>query len=97
MDCLNRNDYDRDQCLDFFQAYRDCKRSWVCFFVVPRRGYISNPFCRRLSREKRIGVQGDRRREVLFAAYSHYEYTSIAFQNAWVSASFKANTMVPKC
>jgi len=30
-DCLNRhNDY-RDKCLDFFQAYRDCKKSWVSF------------------------------------------------------------------
>ncbi|KAH9964396.1 hypothetical protein BJV74DRAFT_302893 [Russula compacta] len=28
MDCLNRHDYDRDKCLDFFQAYRDCKRVW---------------------------------------------------------------------
>ena len=30
MDCLNRHDYDRDKCLDFFQAYRDCKKAWVC-------------------------------------------------------------------
>ncbi|KAI0322825.1 hypothetical protein OF83DRAFT_1048651 [Amylostereum chailletii] len=29
MDCLNRNDYNRDQCLDFFQAYRDCKKAWI--------------------------------------------------------------------
>ena len=29
MDCLNRHDYDRDKCLDFFQAYRDCKKEWV--------------------------------------------------------------------
>ena len=29
MDCLNRHDYDRDKCLDFFQAYRDCKKLWV--------------------------------------------------------------------
>ncbi|PPQ65477.1 hypothetical protein CVT26_000117 [Gymnopilus dilepis] len=29
MDCLNRNDYDRDACLDYFQAYRDCKNTWV--------------------------------------------------------------------
>ncbi|KAF8260712.1 cysteine alpha-hairpin motif superfamily, partial [Lactarius quietus] len=29
MDCLNRNDYDRDKCLDFFQAYRDCKKAWI--------------------------------------------------------------------
>ena len=29
MDCLKRHDYDRDKCLDFFQAYRDCKKAWV--------------------------------------------------------------------
>ncbi|OBZ73742.1 Cytochrome c oxidase-assembly factor COX23, mitochondrial [Grifola frondosa] len=29
MDCLNRNEYDRDKCLDFFQAYRDCKKTWI--------------------------------------------------------------------
>ncbi|TFY61187.1 hypothetical protein EVG20_g7151 [Dentipellis fragilis] len=29
MECLNRHDYDRDKCLDFFQAYRDCKKAWI--------------------------------------------------------------------
>ncbi|KZT59865.1 hypothetical protein CALCODRAFT_481167 [Calocera cornea HHB12733] len=29
MDCLNRHSYDRDQCLDFFQVYRDCKSEWI--------------------------------------------------------------------
>ncbi|KAH9945704.1 hypothetical protein B0H21DRAFT_743639 [Amylocystis lapponica] len=29
MDCLNRHDYNRDECLDFFRAYRDCKKSWI--------------------------------------------------------------------
>ncbi|KDR65721.1 hypothetical protein GALMADRAFT_260122 [Galerina marginata CBS 339.88] len=29
MDCLNRNDYDRDACLEYFQAYRDCKNAWI--------------------------------------------------------------------
>ncbi|KAI0065500.1 hypothetical protein BV25DRAFT_1798376 [Artomyces pyxidatus] len=29
MACLNRHDYDRDKCLDFFQAYRDCKKAWM--------------------------------------------------------------------
>ncbi|PVF99734.1 hypothetical protein CPB86DRAFT_872378 [Serendipita vermifera] len=29
MDCLNRNDYDRDQCLDYFRAYRECKAQWL--------------------------------------------------------------------
>lgn len=29
MDCLNRHDYDRESCLDYFQAYKDCKKTWV--------------------------------------------------------------------
>ncbi|KAI0741883.1 hypothetical protein C8Q80DRAFT_163182 [Daedaleopsis nitida] len=29
MDCMNHNDYDRDKCLDYFQAYRDCKKAWM--------------------------------------------------------------------
>ncbi|KIM59339.1 hypothetical protein SCLCIDRAFT_126383, partial [Scleroderma citrinum Foug A] len=27
--CMDRNEYDRDKCQDFFQAYRDCKRAWL--------------------------------------------------------------------
>ncbi|KAI6154311.1 hypothetical protein EDD17DRAFT_1738299, partial [Pisolithus thermaeus] len=27
--CMDRNQYDKDKCQDFFQAYRDCKRAWV--------------------------------------------------------------------
>ena len=33
MDCLNRNDYDRDACIEYFQAYRDCKNTWVSFYI----------------------------------------------------------------
>lgn len=33
MDCLNRHDYNRDKCLDFFQAYRDCKKAWVRLII----------------------------------------------------------------
>lgn len=29
MDCMNHHDYDRDKCLGYFQAYRDCKKTWV--------------------------------------------------------------------
>jgi cytochrome c oxidase assembly protein subunit 23 len=29
MDCMNRNDYKRDKCVDFFQVYKDCKKTWV--------------------------------------------------------------------
>ncbi|KAI5992578.1 hypothetical protein F5J12DRAFT_726944, partial [Pisolithus orientalis] len=28
--CMDRNQYDKGKCEDFFQAYRDCKRAWVC-------------------------------------------------------------------
>ncbi|SPQ24898.1 ae0ae3a8-f8dc-4f23-91f5-8e6eedf6e509 [Thermothielavioides terrestris] len=27
--CLNRNGGDRTMCTDYFQAYRDCKKSWI--------------------------------------------------------------------
>ncbi|PUU80495.1 hypothetical protein B9Z19DRAFT_1079320 [Tuber borchii] len=27
--CLNRNAGDREMCLDYFQAYRDCKKRWI--------------------------------------------------------------------
>ncbi|TDL24024.1 hypothetical protein BD410DRAFT_786738 [Rickenella mellea] len=29
MECMNRNDYNKEVCTDFFQAYRDCKRTWM--------------------------------------------------------------------
>ncbi|KAI0731178.1 hypothetical protein C8Q76DRAFT_717900 [Earliella scabrosa] len=29
MDCMNHHDYDRDKCLDYFRAYRDCKKAWM--------------------------------------------------------------------
>ncbi|KAF8202515.1 hypothetical protein BJ912DRAFT_1053688 [Pholiota molesta] len=29
MDCLNRSNYDRDACLEYFQAYRECKNTWI--------------------------------------------------------------------
>ncbi|KAI0995075.1 hypothetical protein K3495_g13106 [Podosphaera aphanis] len=27
--CLNRNGGDKDMCIDYFQAYRDCKKQWL--------------------------------------------------------------------
>ncbi|KAF5351513.1 hypothetical protein D9758_007196 [Tetrapyrgos nigripes] len=27
--CMTKNDFDRDKCLDYFQAYRDCKKTWM--------------------------------------------------------------------
>ncbi|KAH7914843.1 hypothetical protein BJ138DRAFT_999192 [Hygrophoropsis aurantiaca] len=29
MKCMDRNSYDREKCMDFFQAYRDCKKEWL--------------------------------------------------------------------
>ncbi|KAI0792101.1 cysteine alpha-hairpin motif superfamily [Abortiporus biennis] len=37
MDCLNRNDYNRDSCTDYFQAYRDCKKTWMEQLKADRR------------------------------------------------------------
>lgn len=27
--CLDRNDYDRDKCKEYFDAYRECKKQWL--------------------------------------------------------------------
>ncbi|BGP15820.1 hypothetical protein JCM10213_005696 [Rhodosporidiobolus nylandii] len=29
MNCLNENAYDKAKCTTFFQAYRDCKKTWL--------------------------------------------------------------------
>ncbi|SCV67758.1 BQ2448_5369 [Microbotryum intermedium] len=29
MKCLDRNSYNKSKCTDFFQAYRDCKQTWL--------------------------------------------------------------------
>ncbi|KAM0787599.1 hypothetical protein ACM66B_003667 [Microbotryomycetes sp. NB124-2] len=29
MKCLDRNSYNKSKCVDFFQAYRDCKKTWL--------------------------------------------------------------------
>jgi len=29
MACLDRNNYDHAKCNDFFQTYRDCKKTWI--------------------------------------------------------------------
>ncbi|CAN6640513.1 hypothetical protein TRVA0_018S00958 [Trichomonascus vanleenenianus] len=26
--CMERNDFDREKCMDYFHAYRECKRDW---------------------------------------------------------------------
>ncbi|KAJ7281797.1 hypothetical protein C8J57DRAFT_1298567 [Mycena rebaudengoi] len=27
--CMDKNNYDRSECMDYFQAYRDCKAAWI--------------------------------------------------------------------
>jgi len=27
--CMDNSNHDRQQCLDYFQAYRDCKGAWI--------------------------------------------------------------------
>ncbi|KAJ7760447.1 hypothetical protein B0H16DRAFT_1719949 [Mycena metata] len=27
--CMDQNNYDRTACMDYFQAYRDCKAAWL--------------------------------------------------------------------
>uniref|UniRef100_A0A060T0E5 Cytochrome c oxidase-assembly factor COX23, mitochondrial n=1 Tax=Blastobotrys adeninivorans TaxID=409370 RepID=A0A060T0E5_BLAAD len=27
--CMERNDFDRNQCMEYFRAYRECKKEWV--------------------------------------------------------------------
>ncbi|RSH95245.1 Mitochondrial copper homeostasis protein [Saitozyma podzolica] len=29
LDCLERAHYNRDECVDFFKAYRECKGKWL--------------------------------------------------------------------
>ncbi|CDH17382.1 probable Cytochrome c oxidase-assembly factor COX23, mitochondrial [Zygosaccharomyces bailii ISA1307] len=29
MNCLDRNNYDRDMCKEYFDAYRECKKQWL--------------------------------------------------------------------
>jgi hypothetical protein len=49
MDCMNKNDYDREACSDVFQAYRDCKKAWVrtfphvIYFLLYSCLYAANP------------------------------------------------------
>lgn len=30
---MDQNGYNRDKCMEYFQAYRDCKRTWVTIRV----------------------------------------------------------------
>ncbi|KIM33328.1 hypothetical protein M408DRAFT_326088 [Serendipita vermifera MAFF 305830] len=42
MDCLNRNDYNRDECMEYFRAYRECKSQWLKQRRTDRRAGVSN-------------------------------------------------------
>ncbi|KAF9786258.1 hypothetical protein BJ322DRAFT_775668 [Thelephora terrestris] len=37
MDCLDKNDYKRSQCLHLFEAYRECKKTWISQRRADRR------------------------------------------------------------
>ncbi|KAG1746635.1 uncharacterized protein EDB91DRAFT_1118094 [Suillus paluster] len=43
LSCMDRNDYNRDNCMDFFQAYRDCKKAWLEQRREDRRAGRSTP------------------------------------------------------
>lgn len=58
MDCLNRNDYDRDACLKYFQAYRDCKDIWVsvcCHMGCIRKRDLSEIQIKQRKQDRRAG------------------------------------------
>lgn len=57
MDCLTRNDYDRDTCLEYFQAYRDCKNIWVRSAPSSTHGKLENLLGSRSDRERRTDKQ----------------------------------------
>ncbi|WVQ93197.1 hypothetical protein IAU59_000261 [Kwoniella sp. CBS 9459] len=38
LECLERTHYNRDECLDFFAAYRECKGKWIAQRKADRRG-----------------------------------------------------------
>ncbi|KAJ7623313.1 hypothetical protein FB45DRAFT_705426, partial [Roridomyces roridus] len=29
LQCMDQNNYDRSECMDYFQAYKDCKAAWI--------------------------------------------------------------------
>lgn len=29
LNCLERNDYDRSKCFEYFNAYKECKKAWL--------------------------------------------------------------------
>jgi len=60
MDCLEKNDYKRPQCLRFFEAYKECKKTWVC---PPFRGPWS-PLIRSVPARPEEGRQEGRKRRL---------------------------------
>ncbi|KAF9644173.1 hypothetical protein BDM02DRAFT_3103380, partial [Thelephora ganbajun] len=37
MDCLEKNNYKRSQCLHMFEAYKECKKTWLSQRRADRR------------------------------------------------------------
>lgn len=29
MSCLERNNYDKDMCIEYFKAYKECRQEWM--------------------------------------------------------------------
>lgn len=61
MECLNKNDYDRTKCKDFFEAYKDCKKSWVSVFQTSKYGIgviNSGSFIYQLEKRRQDGLSG---------------------------------------
>ena len=69
MDCLNRYDYDRDACLDYFQAYRDCKNTWV------------SVCCRRVHTERGSNLNTDRAEEAGQTSWPSLNVRQLALSN----------------
>ncbi|OJA10689.1 hypothetical protein AZE42_01034 [Rhizopogon vesiculosus] len=43
LSCMDHNGYNRDKCMDFFQAYRDCKKAWLEQRREDRRAGLPTP------------------------------------------------------
>ncbi|KAF9245232.1 hypothetical protein BU15DRAFT_41205 [Melanogaster broomeanus] len=43
LSCMDRNGYNRDKCMQYFQAYKDCKRAWIDQRRADRRSGRETP------------------------------------------------------
>ena len=98
MDCLNRHDYDRDKCLDFFQAYRDCKKSWVRP-IIPSYPAAHVTYANRSSRwnnARQIVAQGGHKWQYAYEGHGYLKSTANPMYGANYS-SFSDVSMLPVC